>query len=838
MHIKKKLLLQLLLLSPLSLTVHRLIGLEQEHFQESIDTLMQEEIVIDQSFKNFITLTLLQSSQISPGLLHCYERVEQGHETVMFDDLAQAMPEFLEQLHSMVKAPRPSLGTPEIAGPGSCDLSAVSEKLNALLINIDDCCDAQNNCCSELLQDFQETWTILDSIVTTLSTFDAGVVIFYNTTTLFVETVVTLTELVTSLSIIVQDLSQVTTLLTDISNTLTTCCATLNNDFQETWTILGAGFNGTFSVINTIASDVAGTFTVLEDIRTILTACCATLNNDFQQTWTILGAGFNGTFSAISTITNNANNTFTVLEDIRTTLTACCAQQNTNFQETWTILNSLRSNGCSNIPITQAEVDAGGGVYVISTSGNYFLSENIVSNGAPLGYIIEITASDVTLDLCNRSLAGLPQNQTSGIFIDTATHVAIKNGIIQDVLLVGIAVNGGSTDLTFDHVTTLSCGIHGFLLGNEGSILPLTNRDPITNSRISSCSVLLCSQLFALRSFAELPEKLKLTKFTLSAFGGFYASNCSNLIIENSLFNNNRCVDVYGMLLLQCSNCTITNCLFNDNLADQFGSGLEMFDSHNNYCSYCTFNNNFGNGITRFTVGAGVGLALTDCTNNTFFNCQAIGNVGESAVGFGSESGANNVFEQCVATSNTGTAAQGYGFSFDAEANASVVSCDSIANLGISESAGFFCLSGTGNSFEYCQALDNSSSGIGAGFILRAELDSSIENCTAKNNVSDGVTGFSFGILLDSFDLTTCNQCYINHNSLSNNNGGFTSFGILDVATNASTSFVASNFAFNNGINFSVSYVSATLPVVSGSFSGALPATGTTGSFDNISIDV
>lgn len=820
----------------------------------------QEELSLDNSLKNFIVATVIHAQEVSPGLLHCYQRIMHDKNTVILNDLLEALPELLHQLALITKAPRP--GTiPPLAGAPTCDLSVVTQLLHALLIRVNQCCGTSGGscdstgtftllhdleatlttCCQNITQEFQETWTILGDIATTLSTFDTSVVVFYNTTTLLVQTVITLTEIVDTLSGIVQDLSETTSLLHDINNTLTTCCANLNGNFQDTWTILSAGFNSTFSTINTIVNDANGTFSSLQDIQNTLTACCSTLNNDFQQTWTILGAGFNDTFSALATIMNDANGTFSSLQDIRNTLTVCCATLNNDFQQTWTILDSLRSTGCTNTPITQADVDAGGGVYSITTPGNYFLYEDIISAGAPLGYIIEINASNVTLDLCNRVITGSGGNSTSGIFVNTATNVTVRNGVIQDVLVTGVTVNGGSTDLLFDNVSTVSCGIHGFQFGSEPPILALSNTDPITNVRIINCSVLFCSQLFSTRNIAITYERMPLHRFTLTTFGGFYTFNCSNLMFDHCMFNNNLCADVYGLILLQCSNCTVLNCQMNDNQADQFSAGLTMFDAHDNYFANCTFNSNFGNGFTRFTVGGGTGVAMTDCTNNVFFNCQAASNAGESSVGFGSLGGANNYFDQCVATNNIGTTAESYGFSFESEAGAQVTSCDAIGNLGLFESAGFYAVTGTSNSFINCQAIDSQSTGTAAGFILRSELNSRIENCVMQDNTStDSGAGISFGILLDAdiAGLLPCAQCYINHNSLSNNTGGFASFGIMDIAVNASTSFVASNFAFNNGINYSVTYPSAMLPVVSGSFSGTLPATGTTGSFDNIDISL
>ena len=136
---------------------------------------------------------------------------------------------------------------------------------------------------------------------------------------------------------------------------LDACCTNINSEFQQTWSILGAGFNGTFSVINTINTEANGTFSAIADLKNTMTndfaqtwtilgagfngtfsalnACCTNINSEFQQTWSILAAGFNGTFSVINTINTEANGTFSAIADLKNTMT-------NDFAQTWTILGA------------------------------------------------------------------------------------------------------------------------------------------------------------------------------------------------------------------------------------------------------------------------------------------------------------------------------------------------------------------------------------------------------------------------------------------------------------------------------------------------------------------
>ncbi len=754
------------------------VSLSSTHMSITPDNLMG--IHLDELLRIVIENALENHTfhELPPIIMDCYKQLQNGAQSFNIQDLAQILPIAVEQLTSIMKAERAL--RPD--APGNANGASVGTSLEC---NFSEVLQPLNRlthivvqCCTMIQQDFNATWTIL------------------------------------------ADLKQ--TITTDI--------------------------NGTFTAIAAIVAgscDLSGVYTTLNDIDTTLTTCCSNIQNDFEVTWTILAdikqtitTDFNGTFTAIAAISLDTNSTFTALADIKNSLTTCCSKLQNDFNNTWTILANISNSGCSNIPITQADINAAGGSLAINNPGNYFLVEDIIAAGAMGSGIITINSSDVTLDLCNRSLSGTPGNSTSGIFINTSTNVSIKNGIIQDMLVAGVVVNGGTTDLEFDHLTTLSCGIFGFQLGNVPLVNPVSNSSPISNLRVTDSNALFCGLLFGRNvSFQQLYTT---HRFTLANSGGLIATNCSNLIIKESLFNLNDAVQVFGLSFIQCSDSKIINCSMNDNSASEFCAGLLLELCNGIYVANCNFNNNLGNGITRFSLGFGAGVSLENSTNCVFFNCQATNNAGDSSAGFATDSGAQNLFRNCIATNNNGADFTGYGFYVTNELDTQLLECEALSNIGLLEGSGFIGLDGTGNSFKNCQSVDNTGTNTGAGFILRAETGSTIENCDSKDNFASNITaGFSYGILLDtdiSFGIN-CTNCYINHNSLSNNIGQFASFGILDTAINASSSYVGSNFAYNNGLNYSVTYPVATLPVVSGSFSGALPATGTTGSFDNISIN-
>ncbi len=241
------------------------------------------------------------------------------------------------------------------------------------------------------------------------------------------------------------DLSAILQLLNQIFTALNRCCAILQQDFRETWTILNAGFNGTFTAIQDINADTSGTFSLLADINNSLTICCGNITREFQETWTILGAGFNGTFSVIAEINTDAAGTFSVLADINNSLTICCENITREFQETWTILDAgfngtftvlnTISSPCAATPITAPTI--------ISEPGYYCLANDIVGT-------VTITATNATFDLNNHTISA---PGTSAIILNGAVNVIVDNGKIDNAA-IGVDINLSTTNIISNLVIT------------------------------------------------------------------------------------------------------------------------------------------------------------------------------------------------------------------------------------------------------------------------------------------------------------------------------------------------------------------------------------------------
>jgi len=296
-------------------------------------------------------------------------------------------------------------------------LSVIQETTATLTIVINDGFNgtftALNECCSNITNDFNETWTILAALNTTLTA-----IINNNATT----------------TLINNGFNGTFTALNE-------CCNNITNDFNETWTILRAGFDATFSS--------------LQDIKNTITACCENITREFQETWTILNAGFNGTYS--------------VLDDLKATVS-------TDFNQTWTQLNQILQNqGCVATIITAAQVGTTG--YTINQPGTYILADNILFAPAIAGSsAITINASNVTLDLGCYGITQINATaDVNGIEVNAQSNVNILNGSISSMTGDGIFVAAGSSNISVLTVSILTSQRGVVIDGTSGS--PTTDYD-------------------------------------------------------------------------------------------------------------------------------------------------------------------------------------------------------------------------------------------------------------------------------------------------------------------------------------------------------------------------
>ena len=114
----------------------------------------------------------------------------------------------------------------------------------------------------------------------------------------------------------------------------------------------------------------------------------------------------------------------------------------------------------------------GATTYTISQPGSYYLTgDRLVGPGS---YGLHITASDVTVDLNGYALKMIMTPGYSGIYIDGADNVEIRNGTIRDFAETGIT--GLGDNIRISNLRILNNGINGISLSG-------------TNNQIRGCTI-------------------------------------------------------------------------------------------------------------------------------------------------------------------------------------------------------------------------------------------------------------------------------------------------------------------------------------------------------------
>jgi hypothetical protein len=264
----------------------------------------------------------------------------------------------------------------------------------------------------------------------------------------------------------------------------------------------------------------------------------------------------------------------------------------------------------------------------------------------------------------------------------------------------------------------------------------------------------------------------------------------------------------YGIRLVQCSTSQINNCdaAYNDASTTTSGYGIYLES-----CSNCVVQKSTAmfNGGTGRVAGVALITSYTCLLDETtaFNNINRdFGNSGNAA-GFLLNQSYSNVCYRCKSSGNRNSKTSGFGF---------------------------LAQTGQENVFQECIAEHNSGGTVAAGLQLDGETKSSVLDCKSKNQATT-ISGTAYGIFLTN----NCDKCFVRGNTLTSNIGISSSFGIKDGRA-SSTSVVISNYGFNNGTNFSVTYPGTiTLPILTGSLSNiltGLPAL-TAAAIDNISIN-
>jgi len=324
----------------------------------------------------------------------------------------------------------------------------------------------------------------------------------------------------------------------------------------------------------------------------------------------------------------------------------------TNLQAALTLITEIENQlanqvSCAATPISQADIDAGAGIYTITKPGNYCLTENVTGS-------IMINASNVSFDLNSFNITVESAIPLSGIVIN-GDYVSVQNGTLTGETEFSSSLS--CTDFSLNRFCISVCN-HNYLRFSDLSI----NNIPATYGfgiDITDCNSVIIERVTLYQNATALAVSGSTDIFIVdSIFDGNYE--------YSSIVNNNRVL---------ISGCQFTNGVYGPGLVCSGLTDLVLVDSHalfNGACG-CACD---GSTPSGFLLNRGT-------TNFEIINCNAIKNYGN---GFTVDDSCNDGFlGTCNALANT----NGAGFSIDADSSVVIVrDCNANANTGFGFKSG------------------------------------------------------------------------------------------------------------------------------------------------------
>ena len=249
--------------------------------------------------------------------------------------------------------------------------------------------------------------------------------------------------------------------------------------------------------------------------------------------------------------------------------------------------------------------------HVISSSGSYYLTGDV--NTAKGG--IQITANNVTLDLCGYNIIGDAGNNGTGLELDSQSNVEVRNGTVRNFGYEGVRQN---YVLSTDHrVINIRSIDNGQAVGSIGFYVHGTNH--LVKDCIASGN---SSYGFYVPGSSSTITGCK--SYNNSSYGFYTGNGC--VIRDNTAYANTS-LGIY----------TGSGCTVNSNTAYDNGTyGIYVGDG-------CTVQNNTakGNNSSGINVGSGCTVKSNTAYDNNSSGiyvgsgCTVIGNTARSNTAYG-----------------------------------------------------------------------------------------------------------------------------------------------------------------------------------------------------------
>jgi parallel beta-helix repeat protein len=324
------------------------------------------------------------------------------------------------------------------------------------------------------------------------------------------------------------------------------------------------------------------------------------------------------------------------------------------------------------IPITSVP-------YTISASGSYYLTKDM--NMTSVGTAIDISASNVTIDLCGYSLIG--PNNGIGIYCGISNqNVEIRNGTIRN-FNIGIATPAGCDNWRIINIKASNNGNIGIVVDGSNALFDHctannnggSGANKIGINATGSALITNCTANYNGAIGIKTGAGSTVINCTAKSNGTDGINTQDNSRISGCVANSNAAVGINAG-----SNCMLSDCIANSNA----NNGITIVD--NSKVSGCTANNNTAKGInagnnstvTNSICNANSTYGISAGLYCTISNCTANGNTQRGIYAYDYSTVTN-----CTASQN---ATEGiYAMSY------CTVTCN---NAGNNQRTGIFCWSG------------------------------------------------------------------------------------------------------------------------------------------------
>jgi len=254
-----------------------------------------------------------------------------------------------------------------------------------------------------------------------------------------------------------------------------------------------------------------------------------------------------------------------------------------------------------------------GNQYIITNSGSYYLSANIVGVSSENG--IEVLTNNVALDLNGFSLLGVP-GSGNGIVTGAITNLTVRNGIVSSWGGHGININPtgfGSAGVHFEHLTL--SGNANFGINNNGfaemrDCMVLNNASHGIffgdGGTVANCTVTGNGAIgIVMDSYTNSIGAVRDCHVDGNHAGIFVAGNGAEVSGNVCSGNNPTVINGFSGILMGASNCRIEN---NHVIGSGYAGILVSNGSYSNNiiirnCVSGSGTNNYGLGTNTQIVG-------------------------------------------------------------------------------------------------------------------------------------------------------------------------------------------------------------------------------------------